>query len=388
MTAPFHTEAFGPKEPDFSGLRLIHVVRQYLPNIGGLEDVVRNLAAGQKDRFASVEIVTLDRLFREPETVLPHRETIEDVEVIRIPYRGSSRYPIAPSVLANIKNADLVHVHGVDFFYDALALTRIWHGRKLVATTHGGFFHTPKFARLKSVWFQTLTRLSSSQYAALACCSASDLDLFNRIAPGKTQLIENGADIRKFQNASARGARKRLLTLGRFSSNKRLDRLLDLMAVLSAEDPAWHLEIAGTESDLTREDLAQRAQALGLEDKVRVHLGLSNSGLRALMGQCSFFVSASQYEGFGLALIEAMSAGLIPVVHANDAFVALARKHPLIRNVDFADAAAAADAVRSAYNRLEHDVTLRQGVINASSEYGWDARSRLYDDLYLKALAG
>lgn len=375
------------KPTSLSGKNIVHVVRQYSPSIGGLEDVVRNLAVQQKDRFASVRIVTLDRLFTDPGTSLLHHDVIDGIEVIRIPYSGSSRYPLAPSVLGQISDADLVHVHAIDFFFDFLAMTKPVHRRKLVATTHGGFFHTRNFARLKSVWFNTLTRLSASQYSALACCSTSDLDLFNKISPGKSVLIENGVAIEKFRNAAALHPERRLLTLGRFSSNKRLECLIEMMAVLCAEDPRWHLDIAGMESDLTRNELLQMAETRGVSGNVDVHVGLTNTQLRDLITRCSLFVSASEYEGFGLVLIEALSAGLIPVVEANEAFRVIAEKHSVVRTVDYSKPRQAADVVKSEYLELEQRPDLREDAVHAARAYGWPSRARQYEDLYRSIFA-
>lgn len=372
--------------PAFSGKSIVHVVRQFSPSIGGLEDVVKNLALQQKDHFADVRVVTLDRLFTNPAERLPGRDVIDGIDVVRIPYRGSSRYPVAPSVLGAISGADLVHVHAIDFFYDFLAFTKPFHRRPLVATSHGGFFHTRKFARLKTVWFNTLTRFSTSRYSALACCSDSDLNLFNRIAPRKTSLIENGVDIEKFMDAGARQPTKRLLTLGRFSTNKRLECLMDVMASLCATDPEWHLDIAGMASDLTGEQLVAMAQTRGLSNNIDIHVGLGDAELKALIAQCSFFVSASEYEGFGLVLIEAMSAGLLPVVEANEAFGAIARKHEIVRTVDYSDSGMAAEALRLRFVALQQQPALRKTAVSAASSYGWPAKARQYEDLYRKVL--
>ncbi|MBN9668758.1 glycosyltransferase family 4 protein [Roseibium aggregatum] len=371
----------------FSDVRLVHVVRQYAPNVGGLEDVVKNLAAQQAGRFAGLKVITLNRLFQEPDRVLPEKEMIDGVEVHRIPFSGSSRYPIAPSVLSEIRDADLVHVHAVDFFFDALALSKIWHGKKMVATTHGGFFHTKKFAALKAVWFNTLTRFSASRYAGLACCSQSDLELFRRIAPGRVRLIENGADIEKFHNAASPGPQKRLLALGRFSENKRLDRLIDLMADLTAEDPEWRLEIAGMESDISAGDLEARVEALALSDSVTVHVGLNLEALRSLIGTCSFFVSASDYEGFGLVLIEALSAGLVPVVQQNEAFVALSRELDVVRLADFDNRRQTLETIVAAYSDLSAEPDLKDRAVNSVERFGWPLVARAYDDLYREALS-
>ncbi|MEO9529847.1 glycosyltransferase family 4 protein [Roseibium sp.] len=386
MTIAIQTQSETAEQPDFSKVHLVHVVRQYVPSVGGLEDVVRNLTALQKGRFASLKVVTLNRLFKEPDIELPAREVIDGVDVHRIPFRGSTRYPLAPRVLAELGGANLVHVHAVDFFFDALALARPWHGRRLVATTHGGFFHTRKHAALKTVWFNTLTRFSASRYGALACCSESDFRQFRKIAPERACLIENGVDIAKFRAAASEKPVRRLLTLGRFSANKRPDRSIELLAALRAQDPDWMLDIAGMESDLTREDLLARARALGVADNLRIHVGLSDGEIRALMGQCSFFVSASEYEGFGLALIEAMSAGLVPVVHPNGAFRALAEKHASIELADFSrpEQPAAAIAARLAASSRWPD--LRNTLIADAEAYSWKSVISRYDALYRKVL--
>ncbi|MDN3721711.1 glycosyltransferase [Roseibium salinum] len=96
-------------------------------------------------------------------------------------------------------------------------MTRWWHRKPLVATTHGGFFHTSSFATLKAAWFNTLTRYSANRYSALACCSDSDFNLFQKIAPARVSLIENGVNLRKFAGAAAGSPQKKhVITLGRF----------------------------------------------------------------------------------------------------------------------------------------------------------------------------
>ena len=161
-----------PFEPQANAAPLIvHVVRQFLPNRGGLEDVVANLARQIIKHGYRVRIITLDSLFTAQDRKLPAHETIDGIEVIRIPWWGSARYPIAPEVFRHLGDSALVHVHAIDFFFDALALGRVLHGKPMIATTHGGFFHTQKYAAIKKLWFQTLTRVSASAYKRVVGCS-------------------------------------------------------------------------------------------------------------------------------------------------------------------------------------------------------------------------
>lgn len=365
---------------------VVHVVRQYLPNRGGLEDVVHNLARQSLLKGYRVRVVTLNSLFSDRARHLPERELVDGIEVVRIPWRGSTRYPVAPSVLRHIGDAALVHVHAIDFFFDFLALTRPLHRRRMIATTHGGFFHTKHFAAIKNVWFQTLTRFSASRYEAVVGCSQSDLETFKAIAPRRTILIENGTDTGKFAGAASPEPRKRLVTIGRFSVNKRLERLLDTLDVLCRRDPDWHLDIIGVPSDLSVSDLEGMIADRGLSGHAMLRVGLDNADVSALLGRASFFVSASDYEGFGLVAIEAMSAGLVPVLEGNTAYRTLAGRHADIRLGDFAAPEKAASAIEAAHAALCHDPGLRGRLIETASQYSWAGAAERYFALYEKAL--
>ena len=358
-----------------------HVVRQFLPNRGGLEDVVANLCKQLPSLGYRTRVVTLDRLFVEPDKLLPAQETIAGIDVVRIPWQGSTRYPLAPRVFRHLADADIVHVHAVDFFFDALAWGRMLHGKPMIATTHGGFFHTQKFAAIKKVWFNTLTRASASAYRDLVCCSLSDLQTFKPIASRAT-LIENGADTEKFANRASISPVKGLITIGRFSTNKQLPRLIAAMRTLIDRDPDWRLTIAGVASDLSEADLRQAIAAHRLEHAVNLVVGASNDDIAKLMEDASLFVSASDYEGFGLVAIEAMSAGLIPVLQPNDAYRALAARHDTIRLADFASPQAGAAEIQEAFDALSDHPASRGTAIAAAADYAWPAVACRYADLY------
>jgi alpha-1,3-mannosyltransferase len=358
---------------------VIHVVRQFLPNHGGLEDVVANLCRHLPGCGYRTRVVTLDRLFAAPEKKLPERETILDLEIVRIPWHGSTRYPIAPAVFRHLEDADIVHVHAIDFFFDALAWGRFLHRKPLVATTHGGFFHTKRFSGMKTVWFNTLSRISSLAYRRIVCCSEADKRTFDRIASSRTVLVENGVDTKKFADAAAQTPTRALITIGRFSANKQLMRLLDTLLVLVRRNREWRLTIAGVPSDLTESDVRKGITDRSLEANTRLVVGSSNEEIRRMMNSASLFVSASEYEGFGLVAIEAMSAGLIPVLEPNGAFSDLARKHDCVKLAAYANAAGAADSIEAAYAQLLTDFEqMRRAAFAAADEYAWQTVSKRY----------
>ncbi len=253
-------------------MRIVHVVRQYAPSVGGLEAVVQRLATEQRSRLGhDVTVVTLDRLFADPHTRLPARETIDGIEVRRLAWAGSSRYPLCPQVVAHLDGADLVHVHAIDFFFDWLSLTRFVHRKPMIASTHGGFFHTAFASTLKKLWFDTITRFSSLGYRRIVATSDNDGAVFARVAGSRVVVVENGAEVARFRDAASASVVPTLLYFGRWSTNKGLLELLALMAELHRRDPAWRLIVAGRAFDLTRATLQAQIDALDLTGAVELH---------------------------------------------------------------------------------------------------------------------
>jgi alpha-1,3-mannosyltransferase len=365
-------------------MHIVHVVRQFFPAIGGFESVVFELATRQAADGHAVRVVTLDRLFRtdKPGRLAP-REEVAGIEIVRIPFVGSSRYPIAPQVLKHIRDADIVHVHAIDFFFDFLAWTRPLHGKRLVVSTHGGFFHTSFAARLKRIYFGTVTRASMLWFDGVAAVSRADQEQFSRIRPRGLVCIENGVNTEKFGEAGAPTPEKAIIWIGRFSQNKRLDRLVTFFAALLAQDPDWRLTIAGQPSDLALRELNDLAAAAGIAHALTVVPSPDDAEIRRRIGDCSVIVSTSDYEGFGIAAIEGMSAGLYPLLSDIEPFVQLVESGGIGLNVDFAEPQRAAAAFLERWRDVAADHgAARARAIAVAARYGWERVAQAYQSLY------
>lgn len=369
-------------------MRIVHVVRQFHPAVGGLEGVVLELCARQAKQGHAVRVVTLDRIFNAPERQrLPARDSVAGAQVIRLPFYGSQRYPIAPGILRHIGDADIVHVHGIDFFFDALAWTAVLHRKRLVVSTHGGFFHTRFAAGLKRAYFRTVTRLSMKAYAAAVAVSPADEDAFRPIRPRGLVCIENGADIDRFAGAGSSRPCKAILSLGRLSSNKRLDRLIAFLAALRRLDAGWSLTIAGRPWDVTASDLRQLAREHGVAEAVTVLEAPSDAAIREAASTCSVFGTASEYEGFGLAAVEALSAGLVPLLSDIPPFRRLVQQTGLGFVLDFTDPQDCALRFVERWREIEpRYAACRQACMTAARRYEWESVSQRYLSLYAAAL--
>ena len=370
-------------------MKVVHVVRQFHPSVGGMEEVVLNIARRHLVAGGETEVVTLDRIFHEGEQRLPAHEQYQGVPVRRLAYTGSTRYPLCPQVLGALRGADVVHVHGIDFFYDYLALTGAVHGKPMIASTHGGFFHTAYASRLKKLWFNSITRASARAYRRIVATSRNDGEMFAPVtAAGRLRVIENGVDIAKFAGRGSRVAGKTMISFGRWSVNKGIPETLDLLRHLVADDDGWRLILAGREFDLKRADVEQGIHSRRLQAHVEVVDAPSQEQLACLLGRAQYFVSLSRHEGFGIAAIEAMSAGLVPILSSIPPYAKLQEESKLGALIDAQAPEAAAQAVRRLASVDEETyATRRRHALAYVGRYDWDAIVDRYRVEYRQALA-
>jgi alpha-1,3-mannosyltransferase len=371
-------------------MKIVHVVRQFYPSVGGIEEVVANIARRHlAEGVDEVEVITLDRLFHGDGARLSHRDVHDGVPVRRLPYAGSSRYPLSPRVLGAVRDADVVHVHGIDFFYDYLAATAVLHGKPMIVSTHGGFFHTAYASALKRLWFGTVTRASARAYRRVIATSRNDGALFAGVVPAQQlRVIENGVDVDKFAGLGSLTPGRTLLSFGRWSANKGLIETLDLLVALRRDGNDWRLLLAGRDYDLREADLQREVAARGLQPAVEIVPAPSHEQLAVLFSRAQYFVSLSRHEGFGIAAIEAMSAGLAPILSAIPPYAKLHAESGIGALVDANNLPAAADAVRGLVNVApEQFASRRERAMRHAARYHWRHAVAAYLDEYRAALA-
>lgn len=370
-------------------MNVTHVVRQFSPGVGGLEDAVLNLCMATQ-RFGAVRnsVVTLNRIFSDRDERLPDKAEVGGIKVERIRFLGSSRYPLAPSILSHLRDSDLIHVHGIDFFFDYLAITRRFHAKPMVASTHGIFFHTDFARRLKELHFRHITRRSARAYERIYASSQSDADTFRRVAPHKTITMPNGVDIKKWHNVGSLEPLTAMVYIGRFSENKRIPLLFPVIRELSSTSQNWRLYIVGKESDFTASQLSAIAAQEGVDDQVKIIPNPTKREIAEILMLASYVVSASAYEGFGLSIVEGLSAGLYPLVSNIPAFDSLVHSTGRGQLLNFVNPAEAASIIRNKHLSLTCTYSAeRKKNIAAAGLYDWQGTAARMIEEYRSIMA-
>lgn len=100
------------------------------------------------------------------------------------------------------------------------------------------------------------------------------------------------------------------MAVGRLCAQKGFDLLIEVWSKLPADlKKTWHLDIIGDGPD--KEKLLDQIHSLKLDDSISIKPPVKNIELEYC--NHSIFCFPSRYEGFPLALMEAMSFGLAPI---------------------------------------------------------------------------
>ncbi len=277
-----------------------------------------------------------------------------------------------------LRHFDIVHVHLFPAQLWVALAKRLSNKKAVLLTTE----HSTYNYRRKD-WFRPIDRWMYSQYSAIACISQDALSALIDWVPetaGKATVIPNGINFERI--TTARAARKNefllddsrpvILSIGRLQPQK--DHAATLHAITKIPDV--QLVIVGVGA--MREKLEQLSISLGITD--RVHFLGRRLDVPELIKMADIFVQSSNFEGFGIAALEAMAGGL-PVI-ASDV--------PGLNNVvkgagilfPPGDSDALAEAISSLLSSQELRSKLSQAGVEKAKEFSIEKTAELYIELY------
>lgn len=280
----------------------------FIPSLrgGGAERVVVNIANGLRRRNEEVSLLLYERegvYFDELDEQVP----IDDLGI-------SSRYTRLFALFKYIsflkkKSPEIILVSGHSAFLLCFFLHTFFK-HKLMVIVHNTVSEEKGVSRYIAKFFYRY----ADSIIGVSKGVSDDITQYASIFEDKVRTIYNPVDLRRIESLSMQKTEhlwlqdqtlQVVVAVGALSIQKNYPLLLNAIAVIRKTNPAIRLLILG-EGEI-RSVIESKIQKLGLSEIVEL-LGFTKNPYAYMRG-ASRFVLSSDFEGFGLVLVEAMASG-------------------------------------------------------------------------------
>ena len=308
-------------------MNILQLCIRFPPAPGGAETHVYEISKELMKRKHNVSVFTSDLY---TETPFKRMKQWED-SVNGIPVRrfrgyslgGEAHYVFMPSmVFPTLKeNVDILHTHSYGYFQtNVAAFAKKVKGIPLVFTPH---FHPSwsswggrKRKMLRYFYDKMFSKPVFDAADVIICHSQHEIELMN-INPEKAKIIPAGVNFSLFDppvdgnifREKYNIDNKLVLFSGRLATNKGLHVIVKAMPFVLKNFPKTIFVFVG-------EDHGVKASLLNLAEKLGVKKNVLFTGhirdermFLSAYSACDVFVLPSEYEAFGIVLLEAMASG-------------------------------------------------------------------------------
>jgi glycosyltransferase involved in cell wall biosynthesis len=177
------------------------------------------------------------------------------------------------------------------------------------------FAHPEWFSWREGTRRRWLTRAAARRAAAILTVShVAAAEIVERLGVPRARVhaVHSGAPAASPDDAGPR--EPIVLYVGSLFERRRIPDLVEAFAHVAAGHTAVRLVLVGQDRSRRGIDPIALAGRHGIATRVEWHRYLSEAELTALYARARVFAFLSEYEGFGLTPVEAMAAGVPPVV--------------------------------------------------------------------------
>ena len=306
-------------------MKILQGCVRYPPAPGGAETVVKAYSEGLRDLGHDVEVITTDLYTETPFVKKEMPSEVNGINVTRhkaYTVSGEAHYVLAPGMVQSFlsKEADVIHTHSYGYFQNHAG----WIRERFQSTP---WVITPHFHPSWSMWggakrktlrefYDTVVGKGTMETADLiTCVSKHEREMLVSeigLSEDNIKIIYNGInwkdwevlpDKNIFRKAYPAVSEKFVLFAGRLATNKGLSDLISAMEVV--DDESVDLVITGADMGLGKQ-LEKEASEKG----VKMHrLGhIDDETYRSVLAAAEMLVLPSEYEAFGIVLLEAAAA--------------------------------------------------------------------------------
>jgi len=237
-------------------------------------------------------------------------------------------------IWSDIKKADLVYIQYI-FHYTVLfsLLFSILQRKQIVVCPRGSFSKFTLSYRLsfvKSIWLRLCIKPFCKYILWHASSYLEERDIKRSFSSARVEIINDGVDflafqkfkvydkyalLEKYTKCQFKEVSSIFFSMGRLHDIKCFDVLIDAFSLFIRKDKDAKLIIAGAD-DGRFEKLNRQIINLKLQDSVFLIGFVGFEDKKILLNNCDYFTLASEFESFGIAIVEALSCGK-PIVLSN-----------------------------------------------------------------------
>ena len=306
-------------------MKILQGCVRYPPAPGGAETVVKAYSEGLRDLGHDVEVITTDLYTETPFVKKEMPSEVNGINVTRhkaYTVSGEAHYVLAPGMVQSFlsKKADIIHTHSYGYFQNHAG----WIRERFQSTP---WVITPHFHPSWSMWggakrktlrefYDTVIGKGTMESADLiTCVSKHERDMLVSeigISEDNIKIIYNGINWNDWQILPDKNifrkqypdiSDKFVLFAGRLATNKGLSDLISAMDLVNQKS----VDLVITGADM---GLGKQLEKEALEKGVRMHrLGhIDDETYRSVLAAAEMLVLPSEYEAFGIVLLEAAAA--------------------------------------------------------------------------------
>jgi glycosyltransferase involved in cell wall biosynthesis len=375
--------------------RVLHVIPSVAPKDGGPSVAIPLICRGLQQKGIDVDVATT---VGAEEAELLNCDLSRPLDRDGVNYfcfrRQSEFYkvslPLSNWLSQHIRDYDLVHIHAL-FSYSSYSAARLaaksgvpYIVRPLGVLNRWGLQNRRRLLKRLSIRF--IEKRIIQRSAALHFTSQQErFEAEETFATNQSANIPIGVDLapylalpsserfyERFPNARGRNI---ILFLSRLDQKKGLDLLLRAFAEVVRDEPRPLLVIAGNGADDFVVELRRLATDLNIADDILWAGFLEGADKLSALKAASLFALPSYSENFGIALVEAMAAGLPSVMSDQVAIAVDATEYDAGLSVP-----CEVEPLASALRRLLGDPQLRERL-------GANARRLVEDRFSLEAMS-
>ena len=311
-------------------MKILQLCIRFPPAPGGAENHVYHISQELIKRGHDLQVFTSDLYTEVPFVRLKNPgQMYNDIPIRRFKsysFGSEMHYVFIPSIFRALlkEKTDIIHTHSYGYFQTtacAFAKKMKIKDIPLVVTPH---FHPPwsmwggiKRKKLRKVYDMLFGKSVMHANDIVICHSENEKELLSNfsIAPEKIKIIPAGIDFSGFEPIpdpdtfrefyDIKGSM--VLFVGRLASNKGLKHLIAAVPEVLSRFKDTTFVLIG-EDEGQKKLLIEKAKNLGVKDRVVFTGHITDEKLfKSAYSACDVFVLPSEYEAFGLVLLEAMA---------------------------------------------------------------------------------